>query len=144
MHGLETRKDGEVFFSAQLVGFLKELFKLESPSAPTPDKPESKPARAVNRHRSPTALDTAYPPSAATKLIGVSNARAIRKRVREADSLDKAFCFNVPLVGARSGSRLRLTSPAGLQGQRDSRESSAARAELNHNEQKRLLFLLKD
>ncbi|RHW73048.1 hypothetical protein DPX39_040084600 [Trypanosoma brucei equiperdum] len=33
-HGMETLKDGEVFFSAQLTGFLKELFKLGSPSAP--------------------------------------------------------------------------------------------------------------
>ncbi|KAH8607824.1 hypothetical protein ERJ75_001339100 [Trypanosoma vivax] len=34
-HGLETLKDGDVFFSAKLDSFLKELFKLESPSAPT-------------------------------------------------------------------------------------------------------------
>ncbi|KAG8339715.1 reverse transcriptase (RNA-dependent DNA polymerase) [Trypanosoma vivax] len=33
-HELETLKDGELFFSAQLASFLKELFKLESPSAP--------------------------------------------------------------------------------------------------------------
>ncbi|KAH8614804.1 hypothetical protein ERJ75_000647000 [Trypanosoma vivax] len=33
----------------------------------TPDEPESRPARAVKRHRSPTELDTAYPPSAAAK-----------------------------------------------------------------------------
>ncbi|KAH8606860.1 hypothetical protein ERJ75_001449300 [Trypanosoma vivax] len=52
-HGLETLKDGERFFSAQLASFLKELFKLESPSAPTSDEPELRPARAVKRHRSP-------------------------------------------------------------------------------------------
>ncbi|KAH8608103.1 hypothetical protein ERJ75_001374900 [Trypanosoma vivax] len=54
-------KDGELFFSAQLVSFLKELFKLESPSAPTPDEPELRRARAVKRHRSPTELVTTYP-----------------------------------------------------------------------------------
>ncbi|KAH8619886.1 hypothetical protein ERJ75_000122100 [Trypanosoma vivax] len=59
-HGLETLKGGEVFFSAQLASFVKELFKLESPSAPTPDEPELRPARAVKRHRSPTALHTTY------------------------------------------------------------------------------------
>ncbi|KAH8616773.1 hypothetical protein ERJ75_000445100 [Trypanosoma vivax] len=59
-HGLETLKSGELFFSAQLASFLKELFKLGSPSAPTVDEPELRPARAVKRHRSPTELDTAY------------------------------------------------------------------------------------
>ncbi|KAG8340989.1 hypothetical protein TRVL_08183 [Trypanosoma vivax] len=39
--GLETPKDGEVFFSCQLTSFLKELFKPASPSALTPDEPES-------------------------------------------------------------------------------------------------------
>ncbi|CCD20917.1 hypothetical protein ERJ75_001845900 [Trypanosoma vivax] len=38
---LETLKDGELFFSAQLASFLKEPFKLKSPSAATPDEPES-------------------------------------------------------------------------------------------------------
>ncbi|KAG8339887.1 hypothetical protein TRVL_09285 [Trypanosoma vivax] len=61
-HGLETLKDGELFFSAQLASFLKELFKLGSPSAPTPDEPKLRPARAVKRHRSPTELDTTYLP----------------------------------------------------------------------------------
>ncbi|KAG8341148.1 hypothetical protein TRVL_08023 [Trypanosoma vivax] len=84
-HGLETLKDVEVLFSAQLASFLKELFKLETPSAPTSDEPESKSARAVKRHRLPTALDNAYSPSEAAKLIGVCAARAMRKRVREAD-----------------------------------------------------------
>ncbi|KAH8618334.1 hypothetical protein ERJ75_000291400 [Trypanosoma vivax] len=60
--GLETLKDGELFFSAQLASFLKELFKLQNPPAPTPDEPELRPARAVKRHRSPTELDTTYPP----------------------------------------------------------------------------------
>ncbi|KAG8338909.1 hypothetical protein ERJ75_000850300 [Trypanosoma vivax] len=59
---LETLKGGELFFSAQHANFLKELFKLESPSATTPDEPESMPARAAKRHRSPTALDAAYSP----------------------------------------------------------------------------------
>ncbi|KAH8619501.1 hypothetical protein ERJ75_000168300 [Trypanosoma vivax] len=40
-HGLGTLKGGELFFSAQLASFLKELFRLESPSANTPDEPES-------------------------------------------------------------------------------------------------------
>ncbi|KAH8614563.1 hypothetical protein ERJ75_000676400 [Trypanosoma vivax] len=61
-HGLETLKDGGLFFSAQLASFLKALFKLESPSAPTPDEPELRPARAVKRHRSPTELDTTCSP----------------------------------------------------------------------------------
>ncbi|KAG8343746.1 hypothetical protein TRVL_05423 [Trypanosoma vivax] len=59
-HGLQTLKDGELFFGAQLASFVKELFKLESPSAPTPDEPELRPARAVKRYRSPMALDTTY------------------------------------------------------------------------------------
>ncbi|KAH8619541.1 hypothetical protein ERJ75_000155100 [Trypanosoma vivax] len=114
-HGLETLKDGELFFSAQLASFLKELFKLESPSAPTPDEPKLRPARAVKRHRSPTELDTTYPPSAVAKRIGVCTARGMRKRVREADSPSKAICFKVPLDEARMRSGLRSTSPAGLQ-----------------------------
>ncbi|KAH8604590.1 hypothetical protein ERJ75_001702200 [Trypanosoma vivax] len=48
-HGVETLKDGEVFFSAQPASFLKELFKLESPSAHTPDETELRPCRAVKR-----------------------------------------------------------------------------------------------
>ncbi|KAG8344805.1 hypothetical protein TRVL_04355 [Trypanosoma vivax] len=43
-HGLETLKDGELFFSAQLPSFLKELFKLGSPSAAAPDESELTPA----------------------------------------------------------------------------------------------------
>ncbi|KAG8340582.1 hypothetical protein TRVL_08592 [Trypanosoma vivax] len=128
-HGLETLKDGWLFFSAQLASFLKGLFKLESPSAPTPDEPELRPVRAVKRHRSPTELDTAYVPSAAAKRIGVCTARGMRKRVREADSPCKAIFFNVPLDEARMGSLLRSTSPAVLQRQGSSRESSAARAD---------------
>ncbi|KAG8340150.1 hypothetical protein TRVL_09019 [Trypanosoma vivax] len=58
-HGLETLKDGELFISAQLASFLSS-FKLESPSAPTHDEPESKPARDVKRHRSPTELDITF------------------------------------------------------------------------------------
>ncbi|KAH8618382.1 hypothetical protein ERJ75_000270300 [Trypanosoma vivax] len=61
-HILETLKDGELFFSAQLASFLKELFKLESPSAPTPDEPELRPARAVKRHRSPRSWIPPTPP----------------------------------------------------------------------------------
>ncbi|KAH8617560.1 hypothetical protein ERJ75_000368000 [Trypanosoma vivax] len=38
-HELETLKDGELFFSGQLATFLKELFKLESPSAATLGEP---------------------------------------------------------------------------------------------------------
>ncbi|CCD21262.1 hypothetical protein, conserved [Trypanosoma vivax Y486] len=128
-HGLESLKDAELFFSAQLTSFLKELFELESPSATTPDEPELRPARAVKRHRSPSALDTTYSPSAAAKRIVVCSARAMRKRVREADSSSKAICFNVPLVEARMGSGLRSTCPAGLQSRGSSRESSAARAD---------------
>ncbi|KAG8339690.1 hypothetical protein ERJ75_001581600 [Trypanosoma vivax] len=100
--GLETLKDGEVFFSAQLASSVKELFELESPSAPTPDEPELRPGRAVKRHRSPAVMDTAYLPSAAAKLIGVCPARAVRKRVLGADSTDEAICFNVPLGGPRA------------------------------------------
>ncbi|KAG8341805.1 hypothetical protein TRVL_07367 [Trypanosoma vivax] len=40
-HGLETLKDRELFFSAQLASFSKERFKQASPSATTPDAPES-------------------------------------------------------------------------------------------------------
>ncbi|KAH8609070.1 hypothetical protein ERJ75_001258300 [Trypanosoma vivax] len=127
-HGLETLKDGEMFFSAQLASLLKELFKLESPSAPTPDEPELRPARAVKRHRSPTELDTAYLPSGAAKMIGVCTARGMRKRDREADSSTKVICFNVLLGEARMGSGLRSTSPAVLRSQGSSCESSAARA----------------
>ncbi|KAH8617792.1 hypothetical protein ERJ75_000337000 [Trypanosoma vivax] len=127
--GLETPKGRELFFSAQLASFLKELFKLESPSAPTPDESELRPARAVKRHRSPTELDTTYPPSAVAKLIGVCTARGMRKRVREADSPSKAICFNVPLCETRRGVRLWLTSSSGLMSQGKSRESSAARAD---------------
>ncbi|KAH8610409.1 hypothetical protein ERJ75_001104400 [Trypanosoma vivax] len=128
-HGLETLKDGELFFSAQLASFLKEFFKPGTLSGPTPDESELRPARHVKRHRSPTELDTTYPPSAAAKRIGVRTARGMRKRVREADSPSKAICFNVPLDEATMGSRLRSTSPAGLQRQGSSRESSKARAD---------------
>ncbi|KAH8607870.1 hypothetical protein ERJ75_001365900 [Trypanosoma vivax] len=100
-HGLETLKDGELFFSAQLASFLKELFKLESPSAHTPDEPELRPARAVKGHRSPTELDTTYPPSAAAKQNGVCTARAMRRRALEADSASEAICLNVPLCEAK-------------------------------------------
>ncbi|KAH8607813.1 hypothetical protein ERJ75_001338500 [Trypanosoma vivax] len=100
-HGLETLKDGDVFFSAKLDSFLKELFKLESPSAPTPGEPETKPARAVKRHRSPTVMDTTYSPSTEPKQIGVCTARAMRKRALEADSASEAICLNVPLCEAK-------------------------------------------
>ncbi|CCD21130.1 reverse transcriptase (RNA-dependent DNA polymerase), partial [Trypanosoma vivax Y486] len=113
-HRLETLKDGELFFNAQLATFLKELFKLESPSAPTPDEPELRPARGVKRHRSPTELDTTYSPSAAARQIGVCTARGMRKRVREADSSSKAICFNVPPDEARMRLLSRSTSPACL------------------------------
>ncbi|KAG8345043.1 hypothetical protein TRVL_04132 [Trypanosoma vivax] len=125
-HGLETLKDGELFFSAQLASFLKELFKLESPSAPNPDEPELRPARAVKRHCLPTVLDTTCSPSAAAKLIVACTARAMRKRVREADSSSKATCFKVPLGEARMGSWSWLTSAAGLQSRRGSRERLGA------------------
>ncbi|KAG8339526.1 hypothetical protein TRVL_09644 [Trypanosoma vivax] len=48
-HGLEALNGGKLFFSAQLVSFLKELFKLVSPSFPTPDEPKLIPARDVKR-----------------------------------------------------------------------------------------------
>ncbi|KAG8339257.1 hypothetical protein ERJ75_000352900 [Trypanosoma vivax] len=127
--GLETLKDGEVSFSAELGSFLKERFKLESPSAPTPDESELRPARAVKRHRSPTELDTAYSPSAAAKLIGVRTEEAMQNCVREADSPSKAICFNAPPCEARMGSGFRSTSHAGFQGHWSSRELSAARAD---------------
>ncbi|KAG8343644.1 hypothetical protein TRVL_05530 [Trypanosoma vivax] len=126
---LEKLDDGELFFSAQLACFLKELFKIENPSAPTPDEPELRPARAVKRHRSPTELDTTWSRSAAAKRIGVWTARAMRKRVREADSASKAICLNVPLDEERMGSGLRLASHCGLRSQGGSRESSALRAD---------------
>ncbi|KAG8343662.1 hypothetical protein TRVL_05514 [Trypanosoma vivax] len=126
-HGLETMKDGELFFSAQLASFLKELFKLEIPSAPTHDESELRPARAVKGNHSPTELDTTYLTSVAK--MKMCTARGMRKRLLEADSLSKAICFNVPLDEARMGSGLRSTSPAGLQSQGRSRESSAARAD---------------
>ncbi|KAH8606444.1 hypothetical protein ERJ75_000516200 [Trypanosoma vivax] len=132
-HELETLKDGELFFSAQLASFLKELFKLESPSEHTADEPKLRPARAVKRHRAPTELDTTYSPSAAAKPIRVCSARARRKRDREADSSAKAICFNVLRgeLGMRSG--LRSTSPAGLWSQGSGRESSEAGADKKHN-----------
>ncbi|CCD18095.1 hypothetical protein, conserved, partial [Trypanosoma vivax Y486] len=80
-HGLETLKDGELLFGVQLASFLKELFKLESPSTTTPDEPELRPAPAVKRHQSPTALNTAHFLSAAMKLIWVCTAGGMRKRV---------------------------------------------------------------
>ncbi|KAG8340407.1 hypothetical protein TRVL_08763 [Trypanosoma vivax] len=96
-HGLETLKDGERFFSAQLASFLKELFKLESPSAPTSDEPELRPARAVKRHRSPTELKTTYSPSAAAKRIGVCTARGMRsvsaKPTRHSRQSASMFCL---------------------------------------------------
>ncbi|KAH8613015.1 hypothetical protein ERJ75_000825700 [Trypanosoma vivax] len=112
--GLETPKGRELFFGAQLASFLKELFKLESPSAPTPDEQELRPARAVKRHRSPTALYAAYLPPGAAKMIGVCTARGMRKRVREADLLTEAVCFTVPWGEARVRLLLRSTSPAVL------------------------------
>ncbi|KAG8341707.1 hypothetical protein TRVL_07459 [Trypanosoma vivax] len=114
-HGVETQKDGEVLFSAQLASFLKELFRLENPSSPTPDEPELRPARAIKRHRSPTELDTTYSPSAAARLIGVCTARGVRQRVREADSPSKVICFNVTLCEVRARSRLRSTFPLSLE-----------------------------
>ncbi|KAH8605290.1 hypothetical protein ERJ75_001632500 [Trypanosoma vivax] len=96
-HVLETLKEGELFFSAQLASILKELFKLESPSAATPDEPELRPARAVKRDRSPMELDTTYFPSGAAKLIGMRVARGMRKLAREADSASEAICLKVPL-----------------------------------------------
>ncbi|KAG8339618.1 hypothetical protein ERJ75_001206800 [Trypanosoma vivax] len=123
---METLKGGELFFRAQLASFLKELFKLESPSAPTPDEPELTPARAAKRHWSPTDLDTAYSPSVAAKRIGVCTARIMRKRVLAPGSLTKTICFSVPLCEARTGSWLPSTSPPGLRGHRSSRESSEA------------------
>ncbi|KAH8617294.1 hypothetical protein ERJ75_000391400 [Trypanosoma vivax] len=129
--GLETPKDGELFFSAQLASFLKELFKLESPSAPTSEEPELRPAHAVKRHRSSTELNTTYSPSAPAKRIGVRTARGMRKRVREADPLTKAICFNVLLGEARMGSGFRSTSHAGLQRQGSTIEPSGAPADCN-------------
>ncbi|CCD19690.1 hypothetical protein, conserved [Trypanosoma vivax Y486] len=126
-HGLETLKNGKLVFSAQLASFLKELFKQESPSAPTPDEPELRRARAVKRHCLPTELGTTYLPSAGTKRIGVCTARGMRKRAREAYSTTKAICLKVPLDEARMGAVLRSTFPAGLQRQGTSRQASAAR-----------------
>ncbi|CCD18836.1 hypothetical protein, conserved [Trypanosoma vivax Y486] len=123
-HELESLKEGELFFSAQLASFPQELFKLESPSAHTPGEPELRPARAVKGHHSPTELDTTYPPSAAAKRIGACAARGVRQRDREADSPSKEICFNAPPDEARMGSGLHLTSPAGLQSRGSSRKSS--------------------
>ncbi|KAH8607654.1 hypothetical protein ERJ75_001391600 [Trypanosoma vivax] len=108
---------------------LEGALHAREPIRPTPDEPESKPARAVKRHRSPTELYTAYSPSAAAKRIGVCTARGMRKRVREADSPSKAICFNVPLCEAKMGSRLCSTSSTGPQRHRSSCESIAVRAE---------------
>ncbi|KAH8619890.1 hypothetical protein ERJ75_000127200 [Trypanosoma vivax] len=83
-HGLETLKDGVLFFSAQLARFLKELFKLESPSAPTPDEPALGPPRAVKRHRSPAALGDNRSSSPTGCLIGSCAERTARGRVSEA------------------------------------------------------------
>ncbi|KAG8341776.1 hypothetical protein TRVL_07393 [Trypanosoma vivax] len=128
-HGLETLKDGDVFFSAQLASFLKELFRLESPSAHKTDEPELRPARAVKSHRSPTELDTAFFPSAAAKRIGARAARARRKRDWEADSSAKALCFSAPLDEGRMGYGLRSMSTAGLWSHGSSYESIPARAD---------------
>ncbi|KAH8605259.1 hypothetical protein ERJ75_001635500 [Trypanosoma vivax] len=127
-HRLQTLKDGELFFGAQLASFLKELFELASPSAHKTDEPELRPARSVKSYCLPTVTDTAHCSSAAAKLIRMCVARAMRKRAREADSSPKAICFNVFVSEARVGSRLCSTSPAGLRGQGSSREPSASRA----------------
>ncbi|KAG8339653.1 hypothetical protein TRVL_09520 [Trypanosoma vivax] len=103
---------------------LEGTLQAREPIRPNPDEPELRPARAVKRHCLPTVLDTTCSPSAAAKLIVVCTARAMRKRVREADSSSKATCFNVPLGEARMGSWSWLTSAAGLQSRRGSRETS--------------------
>ncbi|KAH8609673.1 putative RNase H [Trypanosoma vivax] len=121
--GLDALKDGELLFSAQQASFLKELFKLESPSAPTPVDSELRTARAVKSHRSSTDMETTYFPSAAARRIGLCTARGMRKRAREADSLTKSICFKVSLDEAMMGSVLRSTSPDGLQSRGSSRES---------------------
>ncbi|KAH8609854.1 hypothetical protein ERJ75_001160300 [Trypanosoma vivax] len=127
-HGLETLKDGELFFSAQLASFLKELFKLESTSAPTPDEPESRPARAVKRHRSPTELDTTYPPSVARSGLGCALQEACESMSGSRFAI-QGNLLQSSLDEARMGSGLRSTPPAGLQSRGDGRESSAARAD---------------
>ncbi|KAG8343594.1 hypothetical protein ERJ75_001515300 [Trypanosoma vivax] len=86
---LDTLKQGELFFSAQLASFPQPLFNIETTSAPTPDEPGLRPARAVKRHRSPTDLDTTYHPSVAAKRIGVRAAKGMRKHVLETDALSK-------------------------------------------------------
>ncbi|KAG8342889.1 hypothetical protein TRVL_06272 [Trypanosoma vivax] len=75
--GLENVREGELFFSAELATFLQELFTLAEPSKTPTDEPETKPTRAVKRHRSPTQLETNCSPSAAAKHIWVCTARAI-------------------------------------------------------------------
>ncbi|KAH8611450.1 hypothetical protein ERJ75_001007200 [Trypanosoma vivax] len=113
-HGLETSKNGWVFFSAQLASFLKELFKLASPSAHTPDEQESRPGRAVKRHRSPTVLDTALLSSVEKKLIEVRPARAMGKRVREADFVNKSNLLQCSAVRSEDGIAVVLSIPCRL------------------------------
>ncbi|KAG8344378.1 reverse transcriptase (RNA-dependent DNA polymerase) [Trypanosoma vivax] len=121
--GQETLKDGDVFFSARLASFLKELFKLGRPSAYTPDEPELRRARSVKSHRSPTVTDTAYFPSAAAKRIRVCTERAMRKAcpgswlVSQGNLLQcstvRSGCgiadaLNVPCWSAESGEQPRV------------------------------------
>ncbi|CCD16832.1 hypothetical protein, unlikely [Trypanosoma congolense IL3000] len=130
-HGLETPKEreGEIFFSAQLASFLKELFKPESPWSPPLDSSELKQTRAVRRHRSPTVCDTLLlPPSAATKLIGVSDARNLRKRPRAVDSLSKEVFFESSLDEGRTGLLWSSAIYRGFKNHRGSRQCRAARA----------------
>ncbi|KAG8340172.1 hypothetical protein TRVL_08998 [Trypanosoma vivax] len=139
-HGLETRKDAEVFVGAQLASFLKELFKLENPSAHAPDEQQSKPVQGVEKHRFATERDATYSPSLAEKRIGACTARGMRKRSRESDLLTKAICSNVSVCEARVGTRFRLTSPCGLQNRSSIRKSSATQTEYKHNKQKEMLL----
>ncbi|KAH8615563.1 hypothetical protein ERJ75_000572200 [Trypanosoma vivax] len=85
------------------MAFLKELFERESPATYALDEPEPLLTRAVKRRRLPTALDAAFLPYAAAKLIGERSARAMGKRIQRAASLSREICLNVPLRYVRMG-----------------------------------------
>ncbi|KAH8608518.1 hypothetical protein ERJ75_001300100 [Trypanosoma vivax] len=132
-HRLQTLKNEELFFSAQLARLLKELFELARPSAHKTDEPALRPARSIKRHRLVIMADTAYCFSSAAKLIWMCVARVVRKRAREADSSPKALCINAFVSETRVGFGLCSTSPGGFQNQDSYRDSGAQSAKYKEN-----------
>ncbi|KAG8340648.1 hypothetical protein TRVL_08528 [Trypanosoma vivax] len=128
-HGLETLKDGELFAGAQLASFVKELFKQEISSGPTPDEPKSEPASS---HEAASLTNGhGYHPLhlCESEADGLRTARGKRKRVRLTDPSSKEICVNVPLDEARMGSGLCSMVAFGLRKQGACRETTALRAD---------------